>query len=59
MPRAAFRQHLSLPGLLRLARCPFAALPDPNPRSQIPLVDHWMAGLALFGLKDSSLHSRC
>ncbi len=48
------RKQLSIPGLLRQARQGFAAIPD-NPGCDIPLVDHLMAGLAVFGLKYPSL----
>jgi len=48
------RKQLSIPGLLREARRCFAAIPD-TPGCDIPLVDHLMSGLALFGLKYPSL----
>ncbi|GAB6060660.1 hypothetical protein [Desulfonatronum parangueonense] len=48
------RKQLSIPGLLRKARQCFAAIPD-KLGYDIPLVDHLMAGLALFGLKYPSL----
>ncbi len=48
------RKQLSIPGLLRKARQCFAAIPDKQ-GCDIPLVDHLMAGLALFGLKYPSL----
>ena len=48
------RQALSAPGLLRTARQCFLQIPD-KPSCAIPLVDHLMSGLALFGLKYPSL----
>lgn len=48
------REGLSIEGLLREARRVFARIPD-SPNNDIPLVDHLMAGLAVFGLKYSSL----
>jgi len=44
------RKALSIEGLLREARRVFATIPD-RPNNDIPLVDHLMAGLAVFGLK--------
>lgn len=55
MPRPTFRQDLGLPGLLAIARKAFTSVPDPMSRSQIPLADHLMSGLAMFGLKYASL----
>ena len=55
MPRPTFRQDLGLPGLLAIARQAFTSVPDPMSRSQIPLADHLMLGLAMFGLKYASL----
>lgn len=53
--RAPFgRQALSAPGLLRTARAVFGKIPD-EIATDIPLVDHLMSGLALFGLKYPSL----
>jgi len=49
-----FRQDVSIPGLLNKARCCFEKIPD-SPGCDIPLVDHLMSGLALFGLKYPSL----
>jgi len=46
---------LSLPGLLKQARGCFEAIPDPKPGCVIPLADHLMSGLAIFGLKYPSL----
>jgi len=48
------RQALSAPSLLHTARQCFLEIPD-DPSCDIPLVDHLMAGLALFGLKYPSL----
>ena len=48
------RKQLSIPGLLSKARQCFAAIPD-KPDCDIPLEDHLMSGLALFGLKYPSL----
>lgn len=55
MPKVAFRQEVSIPGLLSVARRAFAAIPEHKKRCQIPLVDHLMSGLAVFGLKYPSL----
>jgi len=49
-----FRSQLSAPGLLREARRSFEQIPD-NAANGIPLADHLMSGLALFGLKYPSL----
>lgn len=48
------RKQLSIPGLLAVARRCYAAIPD-TLGCDIPLVDHLMSGLALFGLKYPSL----
>jgi len=48
------RKHLSAEGLLSEARRCFGKIPEP-PGCDIALVDHLMAGLALFGLKYPSL----
>ena len=48
------RKDRSAEGLLRTARRVFAAIPD-APGNDIALVDHLLAGLALFGLKYPSL----
>jgi hypothetical protein len=48
------RKSLSIEGLLREARRVFATIPD-SPNNDIALVDHLMAGLALFGLKYPSV----
>lgn len=55
MPRTVFRQDVSIPGLLSLVRRAFEAIPEHKTRCQIPLVDHLMSGLAVFGLKYPSL----
>ena len=49
-----FRKQLSIQSLLTEARRCFAAIPDPI-EDGIPLVNHLMSGLALFGLKYPSL----
>jgi hypothetical protein len=54
MSTPTLRQALSAPGLLRTARQCFLQIPD-QPSCDIPLVDHLMSGLALFGLKYPSL----
>jgi len=48
------RKALSIEGLLKLARGCFSKIPG-KPGCPIPLVDHLMSGLALFGLKYPSL----
>jgi hypothetical protein len=48
------RKQLSIQGLLNTARRCFAEIPDDS-GGDIPLVDHLMSGLALFGLKYPSL----
>ncbi len=55
MPKQAFRQDLSIPGLLKVARQCFDQIPDNKEKCRIPLSDHFMSGLALFGLKYPSL----
>ena len=55
MSKAALRQSLSLPGLLKETRQCFSAIPDSKANCNIPLVDHLMSGLAVFGLKYPSL----
>ena len=55
MTRSAFRQNVSIPGLLSIARRAFGTVPDHKTRCHTPLVDHLMSGLALFGLKYPSL----
>ena len=54
---SCFRKDLSIPGLIAHIHKLFSKIPDPRPhtQSQIPIVDHLMAGLAVFGLKCPSL----
>jgi hypothetical protein len=53
---AAFRKHLSAPGLLKSLRSCFHKVSDHRPgKVEIALVDALMSGLAVFGLKYSSL----
>ena len=53
---ATFRKHLSAPGLLKTLRNCFQKVPDQRSgKSEIPLVDALMSGLAVFGLKYPSL----
>ena len=53
---AAFRKHLSAPGLLKTLGSCFQKVPDHRSgKSEIPLVDALMSGLAVFGLKYPSL----
>jgi hypothetical protein len=54
MSEPIYRKHLSASGLLGEARRCFEQIPD-NIVGAIPLVDHLMSGLALFGLKYPSL----
>ena len=55
MPQQRFRQSLGLPGLLKNMRQSFEKIPDPISNAGIPLSDHLMSGLAIFGLKYPSL----
>ena len=55
MAKQAFRDSLSLPGLLAEARHCFEKVPDTKSGCSIPLADHLMSGLAVFGLKYPSL----
>ena len=55
MSVSPLRQSLSAPGLLQIVRRCFARIADPKPSTQIPLVDHLLSGLAIFGLKYPSL----
>ena len=55
MPRDAFRQDVSIPGLLSVVRRAFEAIAESKKRCRIPLTDHLMSGLAVFGLKYPSL----
>lgn len=53
-----FRKHLSAPALLKTVDQKFSKVSDPREfkhRAGIPLKDHLMSGLAVFGLKCSSL----
>jgi hypothetical protein len=53
---AAFRKHLSAPGLLKSLRSCFQKVADHRPgKVEIALVDALMSGLAVFGLKYPSL----
>jgi hypothetical protein len=54
MSLPTFRKNLSIPGMLNEARKCFAKIHDPNPQN-IPILDHLMSGLAIFGLKYKSL----
>ncbi|KKL87310.1 hypothetical protein LCGC14_1935980, partial [marine sediment metagenome] len=50
--------HLSAPGLLKAVQKIFSRIPDPrnfNKPPTIPIQDHLMSGLAVFGLKHPSL----
>lgn len=51
----SFREKLSIPGLLQTARQIFKRISSVGKENDIPLVDHLMSGLALFGLKYPSL----
>jgi len=55
MPKRGLRQSLSLPGLLKEARHCFEQVLDGKSGCAIPLADHLMSGLAVFGLKYPSL----
>lgn len=55
MAKTTPRKSLSLPGLLQAVRKEFESIPDDKKSSTIPLVDHLMSGLAVFGLKFPSL----
>ena len=55
MPERGFRPSLSLPGMLNTLRRLFQKIPDNTTRGSIPLADHLMSGLAIFGLKYPSL----
>lgn len=55
---SSFRKQLSLPGLLDIVHQQFSKIPDTRSffrETTIPLTDHLMAGLAVFGLKCPSL----
>lgn len=55
MANTASRKFLSQSGLLQAMRKVFEAIPDDKKNPAIPLSDHLMSGLALFGLKFPSL----
>ncbi len=55
MSKQGFRQSLGLPSLLKSMRHLFDQIPDPKSGTAIPLSDHLMSGLAIFGLKYPSL----
>ena len=58
MASLSFRKHLSITGLLDTVYREFSKIPDTRTFSRelkIPLIDHLMAGLAVFGLKCPSL----
>jgi len=55
MPKPSLRKSLSVEGLLEKTRHVFEKVPDPKSGCDIPLTDHLMSGLAVFGLKYSSL----
>ena len=54
-----FRKDLNIPSLIASVHELFLKVPDPKPvlqtKTNIPIVDHLMSGLAVFGLKCSSL----
>lgn len=50
-----FKQHVSIPNLLKVVRGSFAKIPNHLSRSQISLTDCLMSGVAIFGLKFASL----
>lgn len=55
---SSFRKHLSAPGLVKTVYALFSKIPDPREfkrRGFAPLSNHLMSGLAIFGLKCSSL----
>jgi hypothetical protein len=55
-PHPRLRNQLSAPGLLKTLRQRFEKVPEHrHARSEIPLPDALMAGLAVFGLKYPSL----
>jgi hypothetical protein len=56
--KQSFKRHLSAPGLLQNVYNTFKKIPDTREFTSnrtIPLTDHLMSGLAVFGLKCSSL----
>lgn len=50
-----FKKHLSIPGLLQSLRTHFAKVTDGKPASDYSVVDCLMCGMAIFGMKYSSL----
>lgn len=48
-------KSLSQPGLLHAVRSVFESIPDNKQTAKVPLADHLMSGLAVFGLKYPSL----
>lgn len=53
-----FRKHLSMPGLIKTVHKQFSKILDPREfvrNITIPITDHLMSGLAIFGLKCPSL----
>jgi hypothetical protein len=55
---SSFRKALGIPEMLRSIHKTFSKIPDPRTFAKptnIPIVDHCMAGLAVFGLKCASL----
>lgn len=52
-----FRRYLSIPGLIARIYEQFMKIPDPRQfiKPSIPIIDHLMSGLAVFGLKCPSL----
>jgi len=55
MAKSSLRKSLSVEGLLGKTRHRFEKVPDPKSGCDIPLTDHLMSGLAVFGLKYPSL----
>ena len=55
MTKPKLRKSLSHPGLLTAVRKEFKAISETKPTAAIPLADHLMSGLAIFGLKYPSL----
>ena len=53
--QATLRKSLSQPGLLQAGREEFASIPDPKNSACIPLANHVISSLAVFGLKFPSL----
>ena len=55
---SSLRKHLSAPGLIKTIYHQMAKVPDPREFTKegtIPIADHLMSGLAVFGLKCPSL----